>query len=238
MIAFIEGRVLFLGTGMMVVQTQSGVGYEIRVPETICLKSQSNQEIQLYIHTHVREDELTLYGFSSWEQKELFQMVIKTTGVGPKLGLAVLSQLSIDQLTDAVFQNNTAAFSQVSGIGRKTAAKLCLDLKDQLKNREMRSSLSQPFSRYQVPPVGQARQSPHSWDLQRAISQVTNAIASPATTSQRWPEHGIGLQLRRLSQATLPMLRLVNKWIVLPATSQVRPLMASCRRFYNFGHLR
>jgi len=66
-IAFIEGRVLFLGTGMMVVQTQSGVGYEIRVPETICLKSQSNQEIQLYIHTHVREDELTLYGFSSWE---------------------------------------------------------------------------------------------------------------------------------------------------------------------------
>lgn len=142
MIAFIEGRVLFLGTGMMVVQTQSGVGYEIRVLETICLKSQSNQEIQLYIHTHVREDELTLYGFSSWEQKELFQMVIKTTGVGPKLGLAVLSQLSIDQLTDAVFQNNTAAFSQVSGIGRKTAAKLCLDLKDQLKNREMKASSS------------------------------------------------------------------------------------------------
>ena len=142
MIAFIEGRVLFLGTGMMVVQTQSGVGYEIRVPETICLKSQSNQEIQLYIHTHVREDELTLYGFSSWEQKELFQMVIKTTGVGPKLGLAVLSQLSIDQLTDAVFQNNTAAFSQVSGIGRKTSAKLCLDLKDQLKNREMKASSS------------------------------------------------------------------------------------------------
>ena len=142
MIAFIEGRVLFLGTGMMVVQTQSGVGYEIRVPETICLKSQSNQEIQLYIHTYVREDELTLYGFSSWEQKELFQMVIKTTGVGPKLGLAVLSQLSIDQLTDAVFQNNTAAFSQVSGIGRKTAAKLCLDLKDHLKNREMKVSSS------------------------------------------------------------------------------------------------
>ena len=142
MIAFIEGRVLFLGAGIMVVQTQSGVGYEIRVPETICLKSQSNQEIQLYIHTHVREDELTLYGFSSWEQKELFQMVIKTTGVGPKLGLAVLSQLSIDQLTDAVFQNNTAAFSQVSGIGRKTAAKLCLDLKDQLKNREMKASSS------------------------------------------------------------------------------------------------
>ena len=142
MIAFIEGRVLFLGTGMMVVQTHSGVGYEIRVPETLCLKSQSNQEIQLYIHTHVREDELTLYGFSSWEQKELFQMVIKTSGVGPKLGLAVLSQLSIDQLTDAVFQNNTAAFSQVSGIGRKTAAKLCLDLKDQLKNREMKASSS------------------------------------------------------------------------------------------------
>ena len=69
-------------------------------------------------------------------------MVIKTTGVGPKLGLAVLSQLSIDQLTDAVFQNNTAAFSQVSGIGRKTSAKLCLDLKDQLKNREMKASSS------------------------------------------------------------------------------------------------
>ena len=119
MIAFIEGRVFFLGTGMMVVQTQSGVGYEIRVPETICLKSQSNQEIQLYIHTHVREDELTLYGFSSWEQKELFQIVIKTTGVGPKLGLAVLSQLSIDQLTDAVFQTTLRPSARFPGLVAK-----------------------------------------------------------------------------------------------------------------------
>ena len=140
MIAFIEGRVLFQGKGMLVVQTQSGLGYELRVPEPVCLKFQSQQEVSLYIHTHVREDELTLYGFLSWDEKELFEMVIKTTGVGPKLGLAVLSQLPVEQLADAVFQNNTAAFSQVSGIGRKTAAKLCLDLRDQLKNRNMVSS--------------------------------------------------------------------------------------------------
>jgi len=139
-IAFIEGRVLFQGKGMLVVQTQSGLGYEVRVPEPVCLKFQSQHEVSLYIHTHVREDELTLYGFLSWDEKELFEMVIKTTGVGPKLGLAVLSQLPVEQLADAVFQNNTAAFSQVSGIGRKTAAKLCLDLRDQLKNRNMVSS--------------------------------------------------------------------------------------------------
>ena len=140
MIAFIEGRVLFQGKGMLVVQTKSGLGYEVRVPEPVCLKFQSQQEVSLYIHTHVREDELTLYGFLSWDEKELFEMVIKTTGVGPKLGLAVLSQLPVEQLADAVFQNNTAALSQVSGIGRKTAAKLCLDLRDQLKNRNMVSS--------------------------------------------------------------------------------------------------
>ena len=125
---------------MLVVQTQAGLGYEVRVPEPVCLKFQSQQEVSLYIHTHVREDELTLYGFLSWDEKELFEMVIKTTGVGPKLGLAVLSQLPVEQLADAVFQNNTAAFSQVSGIGHKTAAKLCLDLRDQLKNRNMVSS--------------------------------------------------------------------------------------------------
>ena len=137
MIAYIEGRVLFLGKGMMVIQTPSGIGYEVRVPEPISQKFQSQQEISLYTHMHVREDEMTLYGFLSWDEKELFEMVIKTTGVGPKLGLAVLSQLSVDQLTDAVFQSNTVAFSQVSGIGKKTAAKLCLDLRDQLKNRNM-----------------------------------------------------------------------------------------------------
>ncbi len=134
MIAFIEGEVLRIGAGMLVVKTPGGIGYEVRVTQPVCASSRPFQEISLHTYTHVREEELTLYGFAVIEEKHIFEMLIKTTGVGPKMGLAILSVLSIDQLVDAVQLNNTTAFSQVPGIGKKTAAKLCLDLKDRLRN--------------------------------------------------------------------------------------------------------
>ena len=134
MIAYIEGRVLLSGKGMLVIKTDSGVGYKVHVTHPLLSEYGPSDDIALHTHTHVRDDELTLYGFAAQEEKHWFEMLIKTTGVGPKLGLAILSTLPLSQLTDAVLKDNMAAFSQVSGIGRKTAAKLCLDLRDHLKN--------------------------------------------------------------------------------------------------------
>ena len=126
---------------MLVIKTDSGVGYKVHVTQPLLSEYGPSDDIALHTHTHVRDDELTLYGFAVQEEKDWFEMLIKTTGVGPKLGLAILSALPVSQLTDAVLKDNMAAFSQVSGIGRKTAAKLCLDLRDHLKNGRLSVSV-------------------------------------------------------------------------------------------------
>ena len=133
MIAYLEGQILRSEANLIVLKTSDGVGYAVHVSQNLAVKASPEEFITLHIYTNVREDDISLYGFQKLEEKELFEMLIKTSGVGPKLGLAVLSVLSPSQLVDAVHESITESFSQVPGIGKKTAAKLCLDLKDQLK---------------------------------------------------------------------------------------------------------
>ncbi|MDP6319770.1 MAG: Holliday junction branch migration protein RuvA [SAR324 cluster bacterium] len=133
MIDYLEGHVLRSEDNLIVLKTSGGVGYAVYVSKHLSVKVSLEEFLTLHIYTNVREDDLSLYGFLNLEEKEIFKMLIKTSGVGPKLGLAVLSVLSPSQLMEAVYQGNAESFSQVSGIGKKTAAKLCLDLKDQLK---------------------------------------------------------------------------------------------------------
>ena len=133
MIAYLEGQILRSDTNLIVLKTSDGVGYAVHVSQQFAVKASPQDFVSLHIFTNVREDDISLYGFQKLEEKELFEMLIKTSGVGPKLGLAVLSVLSPRQLVDAVHQNSKESFSQVPGIGKKTAIKLCLDLKDQLK---------------------------------------------------------------------------------------------------------
>ena len=133
MIAYLEGQILRSEASLIVLKTSGGVGYAVHVTKQLSVKATPEEFLTLHIYTNVREDDLSLYGFQNIEEKELFTMLIKTSGVGPKLGLAVLSVLSPRQIIDAVHMSSTESFSQVPGIGKKTAAKLCLDLKDQLK---------------------------------------------------------------------------------------------------------
>jgi Holliday junction DNA helicase RuvA len=139
MIAYLEGHVLRSEENLIVLKTSGGVGYAVHVSKHLSIKVSPEEFLTLHIYTNVREDDLSLYGFLSLDEKELFTMLIKTSGVGPKLGLAVISVLSPRQLVNAVHQGNADSFSQVPGIGKKTAAKLCLDLKDQLKRHPILS---------------------------------------------------------------------------------------------------
>ena len=133
MIAYLEGHILRSEANLIVLKTSANIGYAVHVPLQVSVKYSPEEFLSLHIHSNYREDDISLYGFQNLEEKKLFEMLIKTSGVGPKLGLAVLSAISPRQLIDAVQQNNTGVFSQVPGIGKKTAAKLCLDMKDQLK---------------------------------------------------------------------------------------------------------
>lgn len=135
MIAYLEGTVLFKEEDYCVLQTSSGVGYQVFVPQSLLIQLVEKETIQLHVHTHVREGEITLYGFTTQAEIKLFEMLIKTSGVGPKLGIVTLSTLTPAQLVQAIHDQNVNQLNAVPGIGKKTASKLCLDMADQLKKR-------------------------------------------------------------------------------------------------------
>ena len=132
MIASLSGRLTAIGKSFVVMQV-GGVGFQVFVPRTL-LDSQPElgQEIQLFTHLHVRENELTLFGFGSEDELTLFRMLQTVSGVGPKAALSILSNLPPDRLRLALAEEDAATLSRVPGIGPKTAKKLVFDLKDKV----------------------------------------------------------------------------------------------------------
>ncbi len=132
MIAFLTGRIAGKGSGYALLDV-GGVGYRLLM-STASLASLPAQgdEVTVHTHLHVREDELTLFGFESVAEKEAFEALLTVNGVGPKVALATLSALSPDTLAAAVASEDVALVSSVPGIGKKTAQRIILDLQDKL----------------------------------------------------------------------------------------------------------
>ena len=111
----------------------SGVGYEVDVPmSTFCNLPEVGGELTLHTHFVVREDAELLYGFATLAERAVFRALIKISGVGPKIALALLSGITVDQLKDAVDRGGTGLLTKVPGIGKKTAERLVLELKGKL----------------------------------------------------------------------------------------------------------
>lgn len=132
MIGQLRGKLLLKKPNMVTVDVQ-GVGYEVFIPLTSFyeLPGEAN-EITLKIHTHVREDALTLFGFHSQREKDLFLKLISISGVGPKLAIVILSGASVEELAQAIAEGNLARLTAIPGVGRKTAERLVLELKNQV----------------------------------------------------------------------------------------------------------
>jgi Holliday junction DNA helicase RuvA len=132
MIASVTGRLEARGANYLILSV-GGVGLKVFVP-TVHLDrwSRTGQEVMLHTYLHVRESELTLYGFPSAEERSLFEMLISVSGIGPKLGLAVLSSLSANALRAAIAQGRTEMLNRVPGIGDKTARRLIFHLQDKV----------------------------------------------------------------------------------------------------------
>ncbi len=132
MIASLNGIVAAIGKDSLVLQV-GGVGFQVFVPRPLLDSLDGpGQEVTLYTHLHVRENELTLYGCGSEEELALFRLLQTVPGIGPKAALSLLSFLSPDRLRAAIAQGDEAALARVPGIGAKTAKKLVFDLKDKL----------------------------------------------------------------------------------------------------------
>jgi Holliday junction DNA helicase RuvA len=132
MIALLKGRLVEKHPNRLIVDV-GGVGYDVQVPlSTFYDLAELGAEVTLRVHTHVREDQLALYGFGSALELDLFERLISVNGVGPKLGLAALSGIEPLDLVTAIRTSDIARLSSIPGIGRKTAERISLELKDKL----------------------------------------------------------------------------------------------------------
>ncbi|MBN1905638.1 MAG: Holliday junction branch migration protein RuvA [Deltaproteobacteria bacterium] len=134
MIAHLKGTLLSKATDSVIIDV-NGLGYEVFVPLSTfyTLPDEQGHEISLHIHTHVREDALLLYGFKTILEKRIFRLLISVSGIGPKLGMNILSGIGPDALLTAIAQGDVARLQSIPGVGKKTAERIALELKDKAK---------------------------------------------------------------------------------------------------------
>lgn len=132
MIAFLTGRLAFKAPTHLTLDVQ-GVGYEVHIPlSTYYALPNLNEVTALNIHTHLREDAIQLFGFLSQSEKESFLLLTSVSGIGPKLALSVLSSLSVIDLAHAIQSEDVEKLATVPGIGKKSAGRIALELKDKV----------------------------------------------------------------------------------------------------------
>jgi Holliday junction DNA helicase RuvA len=132
MIAHLRGKVFEKHPNRLIVDV-AGVGYDVLVPlSTFYTCGDPGTEIALRIHTHVREDQLALYGFATALELAMFERLIAVSGIGPKLALAVLSGIEPRDLVSAIQRNDFARLTAIPGVGKKTAERICVELRDRL----------------------------------------------------------------------------------------------------------
>ncbi len=132
MIATVRGEISQIEDNAIILEV-GGVGLRVFVPTPLRTKMKAGESLMLYTHLVVREDALVLYGFESQADRELFNTLLGVDGVGPKAALSVLSTMTLDAVQRAVFADEADVLSRVPGIGKKTAQKMALHLKDKLK---------------------------------------------------------------------------------------------------------
>jgi Holliday junction DNA helicase RuvA len=133
MIGQLRGRLAEKRPNQVLVDV-GGVGYVVLVPlSTYAALGDLHTEVTLLIHTHVREDALALYGFVSTREKHFFEMLLSASGVGPALALKILSGMSVEELVPAIRGSDLARLTRIPGVGRKTAERMVVELKDKLE---------------------------------------------------------------------------------------------------------
>jgi Holliday junction DNA helicase RuvA len=132
MIAHLRGKLIARHPNQVIVDIM-GVGYDVTISvPTFSELPPAGGEVALHVHTHVREDQISLYGFLRPEEKHLFEKLISVSGIGPKLAVTILSGMPTDEMIAAIRGNDVARLTKIPGIGRKTAERMVLELRDKL----------------------------------------------------------------------------------------------------------
>jgi Holliday junction DNA helicase RuvA len=132
MIAYLSGKLLEKEANSVIVDV-GGIGYEVAIPlSTFYELGEIGSEVELRIYTYVREDTLSLFGFKTMREKELFLKLISVSGIGAKSGIGILSGMSADEIINAIRSNNLVRLNSIPGIGKKTAERIVIELRDKI----------------------------------------------------------------------------------------------------------
>ena len=131
MIGYLRGELLEKTDTQAIIDV-NGVGYVVHIPQTTLHHSVLGNEIRVYVVTVVREDDISLYGFADKEHKKAFESLCKVNKIGPKLGITILGTMDLASLVSAIENSQSAILSKIPGIGKKTAERLCLELKGKI----------------------------------------------------------------------------------------------------------
>ena len=131
MIAYLRGKIKNKGQGYIILDVRD-VGYKVFVNETVYAELDIEQETEFYIYQNVREDSLSLFGFNALDQLEMFELLLSISGIGPKSALGVLGIASTEDIKDSIARGDSSLLTKVSGIGKKTAERVVLDLRDKV----------------------------------------------------------------------------------------------------------
>ncbi len=132
MIGFIKGKILAITPDYALIETAAGLGFEVACSYSAFSALAGNKEGELYTYMQVGENGVALYGFSSQEEKNMFLKLITVSGVGPKMGIAILSGLNTADVAAAIATSDIKRLSSVKGLGKKTAERICLELREKV----------------------------------------------------------------------------------------------------------
>lgn len=181
MIGRLQGQLIDTSAPEVLVDV-NGVGYDVLVPMTTLYELPPlGQEVTLLTHLAVSENAQTLYGFYRKKDRELFRTLIKVSGVGPKMALAILSGMDSDQLVNCVMQDNVSALVKVPGVGKKTAERLIIELRDKLKNWQTQNS---PLAEMEAASQPQAADAGNSDIVAEAESALVSLGYKPTEASK------------------------------------------------------
>lgn len=174
MIAHLKGLLLKKTTDSLIIDN-NGVGYEVFIPlSTFYALPEEDEKISLHIHTHVKEDAFILFGFNTILEKKAFRLLISISGIGPKLAVNILSGIGPDELIGAIARGDVVKLQSIPGVGKKTAERIALELKE--KAGKIGSDLS-------IPPI-KTRMSKDKRILDDALSALLN-LGYPARSANR-----------------------------------------------------
>ncbi len=143
MIAYLRGKTLKINENSIIIDT-GNIGYLVKTNKNLISDIKTDEEIKVFIYSHIREDVFDLYGFTSYQELTFFKQLISVNGVGPKAGLEILNT-NIDQIKTAIIEENVAFITKTPGIGKKTAERLILELKNKIEITNL-SRTNQPIN--------------------------------------------------------------------------------------------